>query len=151
MKKLLLTFSVVAALGALASCSKDDDGPSNVFTAQVDGDDFVADEIDGVFWSDDDEVYVDGYTDDDNGFSIYFSIDEVEEGETYDLTDFEIYMVYYDEDEASFIPVNGEISVTKLTESRFEATFEFDGENYGSGDEIEVTDGVVKADLEEVD
>jgi hypothetical protein len=149
MKKLLLSLSVVAFLGTLVSCSKDDSGPSNVFTAEIDGDEFSADEIEGYFYSSDDEVEVYGYTEDDeNGFVIYFSTDEVEEGETYDFSDLEISIAYFDEDDNVYFPVSGEMDVTTLTDSRFEATFEFDGEDFSS-EEIEVTDGVVKSDLEE--
>jgi hypothetical protein len=147
MKKLLLSIAVVAALGTFASCSKDDSGPSNVFTAEIDGDDFTADEIEGIFWADDEDVDVVGYTDDEDGFVITFNTDDVEEGETYDLEDLDIFIVYYDDDGNGFYPVTGEMHVTKLTDTRFEATFEFDGEDF-SGEEIEVKDGVVKADLE---
>jgi hypothetical protein len=147
MKSLLCSVSVVVLLGGLSGCGKNDaPAPSNVFTAQIDGVDFTADEIEGVVWADDD-VDVVGYTDNQNGFMIFFKKDEIEEGETYDLEGTRILITYVHDDDNTYYPSIGEMHVIKLTDTRFEATFEFDGEDY-SGGELVVKGGVVKTDLE---
>lgn len=137
-----------ASIGMLASCNKDDDGgPSTVFTAEVDGDEFTADDIIG--WIDGDDVYVYGEDDDGNIIDFDFTLDDVEGGESYDIEDAEIFAAYYNEDdEEYFYAVTGEVSVTTASESRFDATFEFDGTSFNGAD-VEVTDGTVKTPLED--
>jgi hypothetical protein len=147
MKKLLLMLLAAAFVGTLSSCSKDDDGPSTVFTAEIDGDEFEVDDIFG--YVDGDDVWVYGVDDDDNSIDIYFTTDDVEEGDTYDVEDGDVTMIYYGEDgDEAYWAASGELDVTKLSETRFEATFEFEGDDF-SGNTVDVTDGVVKTPLED--
>lgn len=146
MKKLLLSLSVVALLGTLASCSKDDDKPSKVFTAEVDGDDFSAEDIEG--YLDDDVIYI--YAEDgDLEFEIGISTDDVDAGDDVDLSTGDAF-IWYTNDDDSFFSFDGELSVDVLTDSRFEGTFDnVEMEAFTTTDQIEATDGVVKTEVEE--
>jgi hypothetical protein len=146
MKKKFITLALCAFVVAFVSCKDDDSGPSKVFTAEVDGDDFKAKDIEG--YNDDDDVEIVAGDDDDNYFAIHFNADDLEEGETYDLDGVgDINIVYVTDDGTTFFPASGEIKITKLSDTRLEATFEFDAQDF-DGEEIEIKDGVVKVTLE---
>ena len=147
LKKLLLSILTFSVFVTLLSCGKEAAEPSGVFTAVVDGRNFRAEDIQGIFWSAGDDVDVYAYSDDTNGFWISLAIADVEEGTSYDLADDEVFIVYYDKNDNAFFPQNGEISITKLTNTNFQATFEFDGKNFNTGNRVEVTSGVVKVTL----
>ena len=147
MKKLLMSLSVVALLAGMSGCSKDDPAPSKVCSARIDGDLFEASLIEGSYDADN-NVTVEGYEGASQGFTFTFNLDEVEEGETYDIENFEFGAGFLSDDGEFFLAVSGEVHVTKVNNTRFEATFEFTGEGFGGGD-IEVTDGVIKTDLVE--
>jgi hypothetical protein len=147
MKKKLITLALCAFAVAFVSCNKDDDsGPSKAFNAEVDGEDFKAEDIEAFRDDDDIEVYADD--DDGNYFLIHFNAEDIEEGESYDLeAGGEIRISYQNDDDNVFSPVNGEIKISKLSDTRLEATFEFDAEDF-NGEEVEIKDGVVKVTLE---
>lgn len=149
MKKLLMILLAAASIGMLASCNKDDDGgPSTVLTAEVDGDEFTADDVEG--WIDGDEVWIYGEDDDDNMLDILYSTDDVEAGETYDVEDGDVMLYYYnDSDDDTFYAIEGEVDVTAASDTRFEATFEFGASSDFVNVDFDVTDGVVKVSLEE--
>jgi hypothetical protein len=150
MKKIVTLLVLITFAATFSSCKKDDESPSKVFSATVDDEDFKADEIEGYIDGDMLEVYAEDK--DGNSFFGYMNSDDFEEGETYDFEDdfdeldAEIY--YVTEDEEYFYPTSGKLKITKLTESRIEATFEFTAEDFSSGDEIEIEDGVIKMSLE---
>jgi hypothetical protein len=150
MKKILTILALLIFTATFLSCDKDDASPSKVFTATVDDDEFKADEIEAFI--DDDMVEI--YAEDKNGnyFTAFFNADDFEEGETYDFeddfADLEGEFYYANEDDEFFYPASGKLKITKLTDSRLEATFEFTAEDLSSGDEIEIEDGVIKVTLE---
>jgi hypothetical protein len=150
MKKLFTIIALFTVATAFLSCSKDDESPSNVFTATVDDDEFKADEIEAFI--DDDMVDIFAEDKDENYFTIYLNANDFEEGKTYDFEDDFVgsqgQIYYTNEDGDTFYPTSGKVKITKLTESRVEATFECTAEHISSGEEIEIEDGVIKVTLE---
>lgn len=152
MKKLLMILLAAASVGMLSSCNKDDDGgPSSVFKVTLDGDDFNFSEIEGMFFPDDDDnVYIIAYDEDEeNGAYIDFYLDEVDDTGSYDIQDGEISLGFFVNEDEVYYAIEGEVDVTSVSETRFEATFEGAAYEYSTGDEVDFEDGQVKATLEE--
>jgi hypothetical protein len=146
LKNSLAWFAIVVLL---ASCSKDDDeGPSQVLSATVGGSNFSAELITGSYDPDTKVVSVSGLTDDLVGFNIVFSLDVIDAAGEYFPEDGEVDIFYYDENFDLYEAESGSINVTRVSETRFEATFNVVVEN-DANEEITVSNGVVKADVEE--
>lgn len=128
----------------LFSCGKDDPAPSQEMVATVDGTAFKAATVVG-----DDEgvaLSIYGFTSSEE-LSLSVSKD-LEVGE-HSLDDVDAYFIFTNEDEHFFLSIEGELNITVFTEDRFEATFNFTGDNksVSGGDDIVVTNGKVRADL----
>ncbi len=146
MKKIVTMLALIAL--ALTGCNKDDDSsPSKVFVVKINGDDFEVEDIEGYRDGDIVEVYAED--DDENFFIISLDAEDIEEGDTYDLeAGGDINISYNTEDGEFFYPLSGEMKILKLSDTRLEATFEFDSENF-EGDEMEFEDGEVRIPLED--
>ena len=145
--KTLPALASIACLGIFAGCNSDEATPLNIFTAEVDGHEFKADEVEGYAY--DSEVEIFGYRDDEEeGFMVYFNSDAINEDVTYDLNTGDVVIEYFSDDNY-YSPTQGTVHVTKSTNSAFEATFEFVSDL--SGREIEITNGVIEVTLERHD
>lgn len=122
--------------------------PDRRCTATVDNVAFVAEEV--ISEVDGDLVAIGGFEDinDDEDIIIAFEFDfdDVEEGETYDLTDPEVITYYLDNFEQAQI-MSGEITFEILTEDQVVATFEFEAE-FAGGEEVTVRNGVIKVPID---
>jgi hypothetical protein len=111
---------------------------TNQFTAIIDGDDVV--------------IIGNATNDFEGGGFIYlsFDLDDIEEGETYDLTgsDVEMFMVHDGSDNGIS---SGSITFDKVSSKRIEATFEFNTYSSYYEEDMEITDGELKATLVEGD
>lgn len=154
MKKLLMLLFALASVAMLSSCNKDDDGgPSSVFKVTIDGDDFNFSEIEGMFDPDDDDnIYIVAFDEDEeNGAYIDFYMDDVDDTGSYDIEDGDFSLGFFIDEEEVYYAYEGEVDVTSISESRFEATFEGVAYEYSTGDEVDFEDGQVKASLENID
>jgi len=106
------------------------------FTALIDGNDVV--------------IIGNATSDFEGGGFIYLSFDlrDIDEGDTYDLLDddVEMFMVHDGSDNGI---ITGEITFDKVSDTRIEATFEFTTFSSYYGEDMEITDGEVKATLVE--
>lgn len=74
-----------------------------------------------------------------------FDPDDLDEGETYDLTDNDVIAYFYNDLELAEI-TDGEITFEILTDDQVVATFEFEGELPG-GQDVNVKNGVIKTPI----
>ncbi|HYF68870.1 MAG TPA: DUF6252 family protein [Ohtaekwangia sp.] len=157
MKKIFQLLALGLLITIFVGCSKDDDdsnddgkNPSDVISAVIDGDSFKASEIEGYYYDGDIEIY--GYNNTIEA-DIYITA-EIDEPGTYDLSeaydDGTIYIDFdSDDDEIEIEMVTGELIITKLTETRIEATFSGQGYDYVTEELLPITKGIIKARLEE--
>lgn len=136
--KLVLLFFIAIATISCSSDSKDG-SPSNSFKVTIDGTNYTGKNIEG---GESDGYIVIAASTDAGDFSIAIDPDFIEEGETYEVSDMDIFQfIYINDGEGEFLS-EGMIKINKLTDSRFEAEFEYTGD-YGT----EFTNGEIAVNI----
>jgi hypothetical protein len=145
MRKTCQFLALILAATFLISCG-DDEKPGQSFHALLDGEEYKEDGIIG--YEEDLDVEVEATRGNDDYFYVWVDLEEVDSPGTYQIdenttgvgVDFEV-------DGGDYYLIDGEMTITKVSKSRLEATFSGVAEDWESGETIVVTEGVVKANV----
>lgn len=148
MKKIFQVLALGILTTVFVGCSKDDDdkSPSNGVSAVIDGESFKAKEVEGYYYNGNYEIYAYSNT---MGVDIYIA--NIDEPGTYDLSEALLdgtIEIEFESEVDDIEMLTGTLVITKLTESRIEATFSGQGYNYETEETVSITKGVIKTNVE---